>query len=127
MILPLFRTLQLSVTPYPVFIGNKHKINIVKKSYFLKDNYMISCINMVIYQLIDVCIRVRQCINVVETIRICRRLSFLNKISKEQHVLSVMQKAFDKGQQGNMDADKMLNWLKQELQTEYTLQSTKAL
>ncbi|WP_171910765.1 hypothetical protein [Rossellomorea aquimaris] len=51
----------------------------------------------------------------------------MNKISKEQHVLSVMQKAFDKGQQGNMDADKMLNWLKQELQTEYTLQSTKAL
>ncbi|WP_156509858.1 hypothetical protein [Rossellomorea aquimaris] len=40
--------------------------------------------------------------------------------SNEQHVLSVMQKAFDKGQQGNMDANKMLHWLKQELQTAYT-------
>ncbi|QTC40506.1 hypothetical protein I7V34_15175 [Bacillus sp. V3] len=50
-----------------------------------------------------------------------------NKVSKEQHVLSVMQKAFDKGQQGNMDANKMLNWLKQELQSEYTLQNEKAL
>ncbi|MCA1055151.1 hypothetical protein LCM10_09140 [Rossellomorea aquimaris] len=49
------------------------------------------------------------------------------KVSKEQHLLSVMQKAFDKGQQGNMDANKMLNWLKQELQTEYTFQSEKAL
>lgn len=53
---------------------------------------------------------------------------FLNqKVSKEQHVLTVMQKAFDKGQQGNMDADKMLDWLKQELLTEYTFQNTKAL
>jgi Ca2+-binding EF-hand superfamily protein len=49
------------------------------------------------------------------------------KVSKEHHVLSVMQKAFDKGQQGNMDANKMLNWLKQELQAEYTFQNEKAL
>jgi Ca2+-binding EF-hand superfamily protein len=49
------------------------------------------------------------------------------KVSKEQHVLSVMQKAFDKGHQGNMDANKMLNWLKQELQSEYTIQNEKAL
>ncbi|MEG9296055.1 hypothetical protein V6B33_06320 [Mangrovibacillus sp. Mu-81] len=46
---------------------------------------------------------------------------------KDQHVLSVMQKAFDKGQQGNMDANKMLSWLKQELQSEYTFQNEKAL
>jgi Ca2+-binding EF-hand superfamily protein len=38
-----------------------------------------------------------------------------------------MQKAFDKGQQGNMDTNKMLSWLKQELQSEYTLQNEKAL
>lgn len=49
------------------------------------------------------------------------------KVSKEQHVLSVMQKAFDKGQQGNMDSSKMLQWLKQELQTEYVFQNEKAL
>jgi Ca2+-binding EF-hand superfamily protein len=49
------------------------------------------------------------------------------KVSKEQHVLSVMQKAFDKGQQGNMDANKMLTWLKQELQSEYTIHNEKAL
>ena len=49
-------------------------------------------------------------------------------VSKEQHVLSVIQKAYDKGQQGNMDADKMIDWLKQELQDGYALsQSGKAL
>lgn len=41
--------------------------------------------------------------------------------SNDQHVLSVIQKAYDKGQQGNMDTDKMIDWLKQELQTGYTI------
>ncbi|SCC24722.1 hypothetical protein GA0061094_3430 [[Bacillus] enclensis] len=49
------------------------------------------------------------------------------KLSKEQLVLSVMQQAFDEGKKDNMDAIKMLDWLKQELQTEYTLQNEKAL
>ncbi|WP_156030203.1 hypothetical protein [Rossellomorea vietnamensis] len=48
--------------------------------------------------------------------------------STEQYVLSVIQKAYDKGQQGDMDTDKMISWLKQELQTGYALtQSRKAL
>ncbi|MCA1065422.1 hypothetical protein QTG56_06825 [Rossellomorea sp. AcN35-11] len=49
-------------------------------------------------------------------------------VSKDQYVLSVIQKAYDKGQQGNMNTDKMIDWLKQELQTGYTLsQNRKAL
>ncbi|MGG4166092.1 hypothetical protein ABEW00_01195 [Rossellomorea vietnamensis] len=49
-------------------------------------------------------------------------------ISKDQHVLSLIQKAYDKGQQGNMDTDKMIDWLKQELQNGFSLnQSEKAL
>ncbi|MGD6850046.1 hypothetical protein [Rossellomorea aquimaris] len=49
-------------------------------------------------------------------------------VSKEQYVLSVIQKAYDMGQQGDMDTDKMIDWLKQELQTGYALnQSRKAL
>jgi hypothetical protein len=49
-------------------------------------------------------------------------------INKEQYVLSVIQKAYDKGQQGDMDTDKMIDWLKEELQTGYGLnQSQKAL
>lgn len=65
----------------------------------------------------------------IETVIYCRRLSFLKgNISKEQYVLSVIQKAYDKGQQGDMDTDKMIDWLKQELQTGYALnQSRKAL
>ncbi|WP_406686087.1 hypothetical protein [Rossellomorea vietnamensis] len=48
--------------------------------------------------------------------------------NKEQYVLSVIQKAYDKGQQGDMDTGKMIDWLKQELQTGYTLnQRGKAL
>lgn len=35
----------------------------------------------------------------------------------KEHVLSVLQKAFDKGQQGDMDTTKMIQWLQQELQT----------
>ncbi|WP_179884900.1 hypothetical protein [Bacillus sp. AFS015802] len=38
-----------------------------------------------------------------------------------QHILNVIQKAFDKGQQGNMDTDTMIHWLKQELQSGYTI------
>lgn len=34
-----------------------------------------------------------------------------------EHVLSVLQKAFDKGQQGDMDTSKMIQWLEQELQS----------
>lgn len=34
-----------------------------------------------------------------------------------EHVLSVLQKAFDKGQQGDMDTTKMIQWLQQELQS----------
>ncbi len=34
-----------------------------------------------------------------------------------EHVLSVLQKAFDKGQQGDMDTTKMIQWLEQELQS----------
>ncbi|MCA1060890.1 hypothetical protein LCL96_18400 [Rossellomorea aquimaris] len=48
--------------------------------------------------------------------------------SKDRHVLSIIQKAYDKGQQDNMDTNKMIHWLKQELQTEYSVgQSKKAL
>jgi Ca2+-binding EF-hand superfamily protein len=50
------------------------------------------------------------------------------KDSNEKYVLSVLQRAFDKGQQGQMDADSMIHWLKQELQLGYTSnQSEKAL
>ncbi|MEW5568722.1 hypothetical protein [Rossellomorea marisflavi] len=38
-----------------------------------------------------------------------------NKV--KEHVLSVLQKAFDKGQQGDMDTAKMIQWLEQELQS----------
>ncbi|MDT9026787.1 MULTISPECIES: hypothetical protein [Rossellomorea] len=48
-------------------------------------------------------------------------------VSKEQYVLSVIQKAYDKGQQGDMNTDKMIDWLKQELQTGYALNQRKAL
>ncbi|WP_442636970.1 hypothetical protein [Rossellomorea marisflavi] len=34
-----------------------------------------------------------------------------------EHVLSVLQKAFDKGQQVDMDTTKMIQWLQQELQS----------
>jgi hypothetical protein len=34
-----------------------------------------------------------------------------------EHVLSILQKAFDKGQQGDMDTMKMIQWLQQELQS----------
>lgn len=58
----------------------------------------------------------------IETVLYCRRLSFLKgNVSKEQYVLSVIQKAYDKGQQGDMDTDKMIDWLKQELQTGYAI------
>jgi hypothetical protein len=50
------------------------------------------------------------------------------KVNNEQYVLSVLQRAFDMGQQGHMDADTMIHWLKQELQSGYTAnQSEKAL
>jgi Ca2+-binding EF-hand superfamily protein len=50
------------------------------------------------------------------------------QVNDEQYVLSVLQKAFDKGQQGHMDTDTMIHWLKQELQLGYTTnQSEKAL
>ena len=49
-------------------------------------------------------------------------------MNNNQHILTLIQKAFDKGQQGNMDTDKMIHWLKQELQSEYTIdQNQKAL
>jgi hypothetical protein len=65
---------------------------------------------------------------VIETVLYCRRLSFLKgNVSKEQYVLSVIQKAYDKGQQGDMNTDKMIDWLKQELQTGYALNQRKAL
>ena len=64
----------------------------------------------------------------IETVLYSRRLSFLKgNVSKEQYVLSVIQKAYDKGQQGDMNTDKMIDWLKQELQTGYALNQRKAL
>ncbi|MBN8193740.1 hypothetical protein JI667_16440 [Bacillus sp. NTK074B] len=41
--------------------------------------------------------------------------------SNDQHILNVIQKAFDRGQQGNMDTNTMIHWLKQELQSGYTI------
>ncbi|MCM2604314.1 hypothetical protein NDQ57_06315 [Rossellomorea marisflavi] len=44
----------------------------------------------------------------------------MNKVMESkarEHVLSVLQKAFDKGQQGDMDTTKMIQWLEQELQS----------
>ncbi|WGG45473.1 hypothetical protein [Rossellomorea sp. DA94] len=42
-------------------------------------------------------------------------------VNGDQHILNVIQKAFDKGQQGNMDTNTMIHWLKQELQSGYTI------
>jgi Ca2+-binding EF-hand superfamily protein len=39
---------------------------------------------------------------------------------EERHLLTLMQKAFDKANQSNIDTNQMINWLKQELQTQYT-------
>jgi Ca2+-binding EF-hand superfamily protein len=50
------------------------------------------------------------------------------KVSKDQHILTVIQKAFDKGQQGDIDTNSMIHWLKQELQSGYKMNnSEKAL
>ncbi|BCB05892.1 hypothetical protein [Bacillus sp. KH172YL63] len=44
------------------------------------------------------------------------------------HILNVIQQAFDKGQQGNMDTNSMIHWLKQELQSGYSIdENQKAL
>jgi Ca2+-binding EF-hand superfamily protein len=49
------------------------------------------------------------------------------KASNDQHLLAVMQKAFDKGHTSHMDTEKMIDWIKQELQTGYRLEDNKAL
>lgn len=48
------------------------------------------------------------------------KIEGVNKVMESkarEHVLSVLQKAFDKGQQGDMDTTKMIQWLEQELQS----------
>ncbi|MGM0843558.1 MAG: hypothetical protein ACQEUT_01175 [Bacillota bacterium] len=47
--------------------------------------------------------------------------------NEQQQLLSLMQKAFDKAKNRNMDASAMVHWLQQELQSEYTFVKEKAL
>ncbi|MGF2618176.1 hypothetical protein ACQUWN_21570 [Rossellomorea aquimaris] len=47
--------------------------------------------------------------------------------NEQQQLLNLMQKAFDKAKNGNMDASKMVNWLQKELKSEYTFVKEKAL
>ncbi|MFI8687652.1 hypothetical protein [Rossellomorea sp. NPDC077527] len=42
-------------------------------------------------------------------------------VNNDQHILNVIQKAFDKGQQGNMDTNTMIHWLKQEIKSGYKI------
>jgi hypothetical protein len=48
------------------------------------------------------------------------------KKAEEKQLLTLMEKAFTKANNANMDTNQMINWLKQELQTQYT-QKPKAL
>jgi hypothetical protein len=50
----------------------------------------------------------------------------MKKKTEEKQLLTLMEKAFTKANNANMDTNQMINWLKQELQTQYT-QKPKAL